>query len=422
MTAGTAGETGTGSMVNIDGERLLSDLRHLATFGKFETGVDRPAFGDADMAAREWLCGRMAEIGLEAAIDNVGNVYGRAKDAATAVLIGSHSDTVPKGGWLDGALGVGYGLEIARAVAAAGLAGTAAVDVISFQEEEGSFLPMMGSRAFCGAVSEADIDGATNAEGRSLRSAIADSGLMGRPPARVELDRHTAYLEAHIEQGPRLEASGTRIGVVTALVGIRRFRIVFTGQADHAGTTPMDMRRDAGAALIRLGPKILDLFEAERGPDTVWNLGKGIFEPGAFNVVPARAELLLEFRDTAVEVLDRMENGLRALVAGAGATTGVSVVLHDAGGVAPARMDDRLRAAITAAAGRIGAPAMDMPSGAGHDAMVLSGHVPAAMLFIPSIGGRSHDIAEDSTDADIVLGCQVMAAAVAALLADGGGG
>lgn len=404
-------------MVNIDGARLLSDLRRLATFGKFGTGVDRPAFSDADMAAREWLRQRMIEAGLDAAIDNVGNLYGPAKEAARTILIGSHSDSVPKGGWLDGALGVVYGLEIARAVAAAGLPGGAGIDVISFQEEEGAYLPLLGSRAFCNQVSEAEIDAAANADGHSLRDAIAECGLASHKPARLDPARHAAFLEAHIEQGPRLEASGTSIGVVTALVGIRRYRIELTGQADHAGTTPMEMRKDSGAALIRLAHDLLALLEAEKGPETVWNIGKASLAPGAFNVVPATAEFLLEVRDTAAETLDRLERRILALVSDADGGAGVAVAAHPAGGVAPARMDGDLRAAISAAAGRLGASAVDMPSGAGHDAMILARQVPAAMLFIPSLGGRSHDIAENTPDADIVLGCRVMAEAVAALLA-----
>lgn len=401
--------------VAIDGGRLLADLRALAGFGRFETGVDRPAFSDADIAARRWVRDRMAEAGLVAAIDNVGNVLGRT-EAARAVLIGSHTDSVPKGGWLDGALGVVYGIEIARAVNEAGVAGGVGVDVISFQEEEGAFLPMLGSRAFCGEVSEAEIDATADAAGHTLRRAIADCGLAGNPPAQIEPARHVAYLEAHIEQGPRLEAAGLKIGVVTGLVGIRRFRIAFAGQADHAGTTPMDMRRDAGRALIRFATALLDFFEAGKGPETVWNLGQVSFRPGAFNVVPEAAELMVEFRDTSSGQLARLEDGLLAAVATADAEGPVAVTAADAGGVAPARMDDTLRAAITDAASHCGAPAMAMPSGAGHDAMVLAKHVPAAMMFIPSIAGRSHHVAENTRDDDIVLGCRVLARTVETLL------
>ncbi len=396
--------------MDIDGVRLLADLRHLATFGKLGTGVDRPAFGAADLAARAWLRGRMEQAGLDAAIDNVGNVHGRSRAGGKSILIGSHSDSVPRGGWLDGALGVIYGLEIARA------AGGAHVDVISFQEEEGAFLPFLGSRSFCGGMTEAEIDGATNTDGQTLRDAIAGSGLAGQAPARLDLTRHAAFLEAHIEQGPRLEASGAAIGIVTALVGVRRYRIALTGQADHAGTTPMDMRRDSGAALIRLAQRILDLLEAEKKSGTVWNIGNASFAPGAFNVVPAAAEFVVEIRDIETGRLDELERRILGLAEAADGEGGVSVAAHSAGGIEPAAMDRDLQAAITAAALHIGVAAEAMQSGAGHDAMVLSKHIPAAMLFIPSIGGRSHDIAENSSDQDIVTGCRVLAEAVAALL------
>jgi len=186
-------------VVQIDDKRLLADLNSLKEFGRCGTGVDRTAFTSPDMATRNWLCGRLKEAGLEAVMDDVGNVLGSWPGVSRTVLIGSHIDTVPKGGWLDGALGVVYGLEIARACRLALPSSPTGVDVISFQEEEGSFLPLMGSRAFCGEVSDAEMDGAADAAGRSLRAAIAEAGLEGRPRARLDPTRHGAFLEAHIE-------------------------------------------------------------------------------------------------------------------------------------------------------------------------------------------------------------------------------
>ena len=403
-------------MITIDAGRLLADLRALAGFGKCGTGVDRPAFGVPDTAARCWLRDRMADAGLAPVIDSVGNVYGRDPRAERAVLVGSHSDSVPKGGWLDGALGVIYGIEIARSVRAAEIAGRAGVDVISFQEEEGAYLPFLGSRSYCDEVTAAEIDCAIGADGRILRAAIAESGMCGPQPARLDPARHLAYLEGHIEQGPRLEAAGRRIGVVTALVGVRRFRLSFAGRADHAGTTPINQRRDAGAALIRLAHRLIDMFGREGGADTVWNMGKAVFEPGAPNVVPARAELVVEFRDSAGERLDHLERRLTAMIAEADGAHGVAVSAADIGRVAPARMDPVLQDAIRAAARAHDAPWVDLPSGAGHDAMILARHVPAGMLFIPSIGGRSHDVAENTSDDDIVVGCRVLADAVATVI------
>jgi N-carbamoyl-L-amino-acid hydrolase len=386
-------------VIEIDPARLLADLRELATFGKVGSGVDRPAFSDADVAARRWLAHRMREANLAADIDRYGNVYGRALAAARTVLIGSHTDSVPKGGWLDGALGVIYGLEIARACAA--------VDVISFEDEEGRYLPLLGVKSFCGSL-EAKLP-------QPLLAALAASGF-ARAPARLEPARHIAYLEAHIEQGPKLEAAQKRIGVVTGIVGIRRARITARGQADHAGTTPMSMRKDAGATLIRLAKEILDRFASLAAADTVWNIGVIEVQPGAANVVPARASMMVEFRDMDEALLERMAAALRGLAAAAGRGP-VAVELEETARIEPAPMDARLAGVIAGASRAHGEEPLSLPSGAGHDAMIMSRALPSAMLFIPSIGGRSHDIAEDTSEEDIVLGCRVLAAAVDRLLA-----
>jgi beta-ureidopropionase / N-carbamoyl-L-amino-acid hydrolase len=391
-------------LIQIDPQRLLADLRQLATFGKVGTGVDRPAFSDADVSARRWLAQRMQEAKLAADIDRYGNVYGRTAQARRAVVVGSHTDSVPKGGWLDGALGVIYGLEIARACIEQ--RASAAVDVISFQDEEGRYAPLLGAKAFCGVLDEAT---------PGLSDALAKSPFTGAP-ARLEPSRHLAYLEAHIEQGPRLEAAAKRIGVVSGIVGIRRARVTALGQADHAGTTPMPMRKDAGAALIRLAKKILDAFAALAASDTVWNVGVMNFEPGAANVVPARASMMVEFRDMDPAVLERMLEELRKLVAQAG-TAAVAIQLEETARIEPAPMDSRIGDLIAEASRSQGQEPMRMASGAGHDAMVVCRSVPAAMLFIPSIGGRSHDIAEDTAEEDIVLGCRVLAATVEKLMA-----
>src|SRR5271166_1102594 len=190
-------------MIPVNGDRLLSDLRQLASFGRFKTGVDRVALSPADLEARRWLMRRMQEAGLEPQMDEVANVYGRDPKAKRALLIGSHTDTVPKGGWLDGALGVIYGLEIARAARERGDPSPVGIDVVSFQDEEGTYLAFLGSRIFCNDLSEPEIDAAKSGEIR-LRSALA---VVDRPksPHRIDPRRHVCYLEAHIEQGPRLE-------------------------------------------------------------------------------------------------------------------------------------------------------------------------------------------------------------------------
>ena len=353
-----------------------------------------------------------------AEIDCYGNVYGRAINAERTVLIGSHSDTVPFGGWLDGALGVIYGLEIARCVAESG-GKTCGVDVISFQDEEGTYLPFLGSRSFCGDNLTAEIETAKNKDGQPLKEAMSKAALAGNAAVRLDPRRHAAYFEAHIEQGPRLESSGRKIGVVTAIVGIKSFRLLFRGQANHAGTTPMEMRQDAGGAAMCLGTLLNNRMPAISGPQTVWNVGSMRFEPGAINVVPALAEIFLQVRDTSPTVLAEAERLVHALAAECAENFKVGVEVECLHNTEPAAMTPALAKLIEKAAAELDAPSAAMPSGAGHDAMIVVRHIPSAMLFVPSIGGRSHHVAEDTSEADIVLGAQVLLRAIELFMANG---
>jgi N-carbamoyl-L-amino-acid hydrolase len=404
--------------VRIDADRLLADLRALAGFGRCGSGVHRPFLSPEDREARHWLVERMRGAGLDARIDGMGSVYGRCRGIERALLIGSHTDTVPRGGWLDGALGVIYGLEIARARSEAGEPGLLGIDVISFADEESAFLELAGSRSFCGSLSAAEIDGARNPEGVPLTAALAEAGWAERPRARLDPSRHVAYLEAHIEQGPRLEAAGRRIGVVSQIVGIRRVQVTFSGQADHAGTTPMHLRRDAGAALIDFCQDLRARLEAARDAESVWNLGRVGFEPGVANVVPAEARVLIEYRDPSAALLDRFDAETASAVAAADGRGGVRATATPVAAVPPTPLDPTLADLIASAAQARGQPPLRMTSGAGHDAMILSPHLPSAMLFVPSIGGRSHDVAEDTAEADIVLGAQVLADVVQELISN----
>jgi beta-ureidopropionase / N-carbamoyl-L-amino-acid hydrolase len=400
-------------VIHIKGDRLLSDLRDLASIGKFQTGVDRVAFSAADIEARRWLVAKLQAAGLDASMDQVGNVLGRYPNVASAVLVGSHTDTVPKGGWLDGALGVVYGLEIARSAIEAGERLTTGIDVVSFQDEEGTFLPFLGSRSFCADVTEAELAHCRSRDGTRLTQALATIAHEA-PPLRLDVPHHLCFLEAHIEQGPRLEAAGRRIGVVSAIVGIRRFRIRTLGRADHAGTTPMAARSDAGAELITLAAWVGEEFSRLAGPDTVWNIGQIEFRPGAANVVPVEAELLLEFRDPRQDTLDAIESRLLERVS-APKGRSCKIEAEQLVRIPPTAMASDLRELIATAATAAGEQPLLMPSGAGHDAMVLARFIPAAMMFVPSIGGRSHDVTENTSDLDIVRGCEVLAAAVSEL-------
>ena len=405
-------------MLTIDGDRLLDDLYTLRSFGSSGTGVVRPSLTPVDLEARRWLRDRMAAAGLDATIDGVGNVFGRSPHPGPALLVGSHSDTQPTGGWLDGALGVIYGLEVARACAQHPRAAELAVDAVAWVDEESHFVSCLGSRSFCGLVEEHEIADAVDPAGRTLLGAWADAGLDGTP-ARRDPDRHLGYLEAHIEQGANLEREGNRIGVVTAIVGSRTYRVRFTGQQNHAGTTPMPLRRDAGRALIRFADEIDRRFAAVAGERTVWTVGRVTFHPGAASIIPGGAEMVLQFRDPDPERLATFEAELATLLDETNRAGPVEVSAELDGRAQPAAMDPSLAEHLAGAAESL-APGgwTRMPSAAIHDAMFVSRVMPSAMLFVPSIGGISHDFAENTSDEDIVLGCQVLAAAVESILSD----
>lgn len=404
----------------IDSERLLSDLRHLRTIGAVDQGVVRPAFSAADMAARDWLRSQFEEAGLTTAMDGVGNVIGKSPNTGPAMLIGSHSDTQPTGGWLDGALGVIYGLEVARTLAEDSTTRHLAVDVVSLQDEESRFYGCLGSRSLCGLLPSDAISQAMDKDGVTLPDALREAGLENVPHEALDLTRYRGFLEAHIEQGPHLEAAGNRVGVVDSIVGLggRRFR--FIGEQNHAGTTMMSIRKDAATALFALAQGINDAFSALAGPRSVWTMGRVEVRPGAASIVPGYAELELQYRDPSMTMLDAFEAEVDRLVNEVRARDQATVEMSPSRErIAPVMMDETLRVHLGSSAQKH-APGqwVDMPSGAYHDAGVMAALLPTAMLFIPSIGGVSHDFSENSHDEDIVIGCQVLADATAAILLD----
>jgi N-carbamoyl-L-amino-acid hydrolase len=405
-------------MPRIDPARLLSDLRHLRGIGAQGPGVVRPAFSAKDMEARRWLKRRYEEAGLEATIDGVGNVFGRSRHPGKALLLGSHSDTQPTGGWLDGALGVIYALEVVRTLAADAASRAFAVDAVSFQDEESRFVGCLGSRSLIGELTPATEHGAVDRDGVALADALRSAGLSDAPRLRLSRERYAGFVEAHIEQGPHLEDSARKIGVVTGIVGVRGIRFVFRGQQNHAGTTMMARRRDAATALYELAHRINQEFPKAAEERSVWTMGRLRVEPNATSIVPGYADLDLQFRDQSDAPLDAFEAIVARLVAEMNARGGVTIeAVPSRTPIPPTRMDPGLQAHIETAAERH-APGkwQRMPSGAFHDAGIISACLPSAMLFIPSIGGISHDFAEDSRDEDIVLGCQVLADAAAAIL------
>ncbi|MDE0489042.1 MAG: M20 family metallo-hydrolase [Gammaproteobacteria bacterium] len=399
-------------MLPIDPQRMLADLRALAEFGRLGTGVNRRSLTPEDLAARDWLLERMRAAGLDAQIDGIGSVAGRTPGSRKHVLIGSHTDSVPKGGWLDGSMGVIFGLEIARAYVGGGRSDELGIEVISFIDEEGRFAGLLGSAAFTGRVDESDIGKLKDERGEKLESALQAAGYDGRELLRCEPGRHAAYLEAHIEQGPVLETAGRKIGLVTDIVGVARCEVVFTGQADHAGTTPMELRRDAAAALYAFADDFARFCSEEGSDRTVWNLGIVAMDPGAYNVVTRQARLGVEYRDPSDSVIDRIRQYIGESAGRLAKRHRVSTEVVAGASIRPNPMDESLLRHLELAAGDLGASSMRMPSGAGHDATMLAPLIPSAMMFVPSIGGRSHDISEDTREEDIVLGLKVLARAV----------
>ncbi len=405
-------------MPAINPERLLNDLKQLRSFGATGQGVVRLALSPVDLDARRWLAGRMTDAGLDAVIDGVGTVFGRSRRSGPALVIGSHTDTQPTGGWLDGAMGVIYGLEIARALAESDETSHLAVDVASWIDEEGTFSAFLGSRSFVGEPVDESIRCASNHDGQRLQHALDAAGLTNRPRVRLDATRHIGYVEPHIEQGGRLEAAGQSIGVVTTIVGMRELRVRFTGQRNHAGTTPMSIRRDAGAALVAFAARMNEAFRPLADADTVWTIGRIDLDPGSLSVVPGRADMYLQFRDANAARLRAMEAKLAELVRDFNEQGPVEVALTTFDEpMEPVTMDPALQEHVARAAQTV-APGqwLRMPSGAAHDAQLIARYLPACMLFVPSIGGISHDFVEDTAEAHLVLGCKVAAEAAASIL------
>ncbi len=394
-----------------DPDRFLSDLHALRRFGGDEAtrGVRRRAFSEADIAARAWLSERFAAAGLEPRMDPVGNLFGLARGAGRSLLAGSHSDTQPEGGWLDGAFGVIAGLEVARA---AQEAGGPPVSVVSFQDEEGRFGALTGSSVWSGKLPLAEADGLVATDGTGFADARA--AVAGQAGDFVDPSRFTGFLEAHIEQGPVLHEAGEAVGVVTGIVGLRQFTVIVEGQQNHAGTTPMAKRADAFAAVARVSTLLPERFANVVTPTSVWTIGHVRLHPNASSVVPGRAEFTLQWRDIDDGRLDRMEAVIRDLLEEVVAATGCRIEVERLRqDLKPMPMDAGLQRALADAAENV-APGRwrRMPSGALHDASNLSRLMPVGMLFVPSIGGISHDFAEDTAEADLVTGLKVLAAAV----------
>ena len=325
-------------------------------------------------------------------MDPAGNVFGRLGEGTPVVMTGSHIDTVPRGGPLDGALGVLAGLECLRTVAASGRRLARPFEVAAFTDEEGRFYGFFGSRALTGSLDRALAERLADPTGLPLPEAMRRAGfdLAAALTARRDPREIAAYVELHIEQGPWLETEDVPIGVVEGIVGIRRFRLTFVGQPDHAGTTPMDRRKDAFLTAAEYATKSRELVVRSGEGRAVTTIGVVEVRPGVPNIVPERATLLQELRDSDPALLERLASRTLQAARRVARQRGLVLEVEHLMRADPVRMSPRIQATIETTAKELGLGTRRMPSGAGHDAQILAAVTDAGMIFVPSQGGRSH--------------------------------
>jgi len=404
-------------MSDINAERLLGDLRALSAIGGLaDGGVDRLAWSDADLAGRRWFSERIQQAGLEARLDAALNVFGHVPGAAGPFLLtGSHLDSVPNGGRLDGAYGCVAALEVLRCLVESADPIAQRVEVVGFSDEEGVRFAtgLIGSLALAGELDVARLRQAQDWRGLPIDQVLAAAGreVDRLADAQRHLDSIAAFLELHIEQGPRMEATGTDLAVVTGIVGVHRQRILLVGEQNHAGTTPLPLRHDAGRAAARAVAGLYELVRSIDG-DAVANVGFMQFEPGGVNVVPGRASFTLEVRhlDEAIvrRIVDAFVESLRKICSQEGCHMDAELLSW----VPPAAMDPAQIGTLDQACHDVGREPGRLWSGAGHDAAVLARHVPTGMLFVPSVGGLSHSPRESTSDEHLVLGARALLRAV----------
>jgi len=374
--------------------RLKHHIETLSSYGRNPDGrgITRSCWSPAHEQARAWLLDRMKSAGLETRVDSAGNTFGRLGGQGGAVLTGSHIDTVPEGGPLDGALGVLAGLECLQTIKEAGVAIRRPLAVVAWSDEEGRYGSLFGSRAFTGKLELDKVPSLRAVDGEALVDAMARAGYDASRVGEARCDPRTihSYVELHIEQGPHLEAARLPIGLVEGIVGIRRNRLTFIGEPDHAGTTPMAWRKDAFLAACEYALKAREHVVRKGGGRSVTNFGRIELAPGVSNIVPARAVLLQEMRELDARILARLDRECAALARTVSRRRGLRVEIETLSRTEPARCAPRVMSAVQAACETLRLRFKKMPSGAGHDAQNLAAVTEAGMLFIPSRGGRSH--------------------------------
>ena len=404
----------------MDARRAIADLRELDRLTGGPDGARRVCWTPGWEAARAFLGERLAEVrGVDVERDAAGNLWATLPGTSDeTVVVGSHVDSVPAGGWLDGALGVMGALEVLRSCAESGSTPARSVALVDWADEEGVRFghSLLGSSAFAGTLDLEAVRALRDASGVALPQALAEHGvdvdrMNGAGEGRVE--RIAAYLELHIEQGPVLDAEGLACGAVLGCAGVERHRLVFEGRTAHAGSTPMDRRSDAGVAAGRV---VVGLQEIAVRHGGVCTAGRLDLEPGIVTAVPGRAELLVDQRHLDPAALGAMNDEARALWTRAAAAEGCSVQAATIWRIDPIPFDERLVSAALEACREAAGSDRALASGALHDAAELARIAPAAMVFSSSIGGVSHDAAEDTAEADLeraleafgLLACRVI--------------
>ncbi|TME59048.1 MAG: M20 family metallo-hydrolase [Chloroflexi bacterium] len=405
--------------IQVDAPTLQHYIDHLASIGwQPEGGIVRPVYSPAWLKARQQLAEWMRAAGLHVYEDAVGNLFGRLRglDDTRTILTGSHLDTVKLGGKFDGALGILAGLVALQALHKHLGPPQRSLEVVALCEEENSrfHARYWGTRAILGLIEESQLEALRDEQDISIASAMRAAGLppdQYRAAIRTDLD---AFLELHIEQGRILFDEHIDIGIVQAITGLQHLLITVKGRADHAGTTPMDLRRDAlqGAALMAV--EITRLVQQEGRPAVV-TLGQWDVRPGAVNVVPAEVRFSIDLRHPDAGTLQRLSVAIQARCQAIAQERDLQLSSEITGQSAPQQMDPALQALLIRAAGACGATWKAMPSGAGHDSQTMARHLPTAMLFVPSIEGRSHSAAEETPLADAARGATVLATALSLL-------
>ncbi|MFT3855322.1 MAG: Zn-dependent hydrolase [Ilumatobacteraceae bacterium] len=390
----------------IDGERLLRRIAELGAIGRTDgVGITRLAYSAEDVAARALVGGWMADAGLAVTVDAAGNLVGRSAGGGRQILLGSHIDTVRDAGALDGCYGVLSAIEVADALRDEG-----AVSVVAFANEEGAsgLAPFTGSSTLAGrpVIVTAELTSALAATG-------GDAGSLAA--AAWPAEEIGTYLELHIEQGPVLISAGRRIGAVTAVTGQRNLDVHVTGAANHAGTTPMDLRHDALAAAADVVLAVESL--GRDGHVRVATVGRLHVEPGSRNVVPGHVGLSVDVRDVDEVVLGAAVARLAERLTDIAAARAVTITVEEVAATPPVACAEPLVAIVEQAAAAAGAEAVRLPSGAGHDAQIIGLVAPMAMIFVPSTGGVSHSPLEHTEPADLVLGAEVLLGAARQVLA-----